>query len=113
LLYVIEYVVNDNYLINPVFWFKTYALPITLIWLAIIWPTILVRQFIKLKIWITLGILFLLSILGSAFTNAISSQVSIAELYNTSFEWINSLIYFGSAIICFIIGYIRRGKCKI
>lgn len=112
LLYILELVINKNYLRNPIDWFEIYALPITLIWLAIIWFMIIVKKFIKLNIWNTLGIMFLFTILGSAYTNAIASQVSITAIYNTSLEWIDSLSYLGCAIICFIIGYIKRDKCK-
>jgi len=56
--------------------------------------------------------MLLITILGSAFTNAIASQVSINAIYYTSLEWIDSLSYLGCAIICFIIGYIRRDKSK-
>ncbi len=110
LLYIIEYVTNKNYLINPIYWFKTYALPITFIWLAIIWITIFIKKCIKLNIWYTLSILFLLALLGSASTNAISNQISISEVYKVDLEWIDSLSYFGCAIIFFIIGHIRKDK---
>lgn len=112
LLYIIKIVVNKNYIIDPYDWFQLYALPITLIWLAIIWFVILVRKLFKLKIWSTMGIAFLLGIFGSAFSNAIAIQGSVSELYTNHLEWIDSISYFLCAILCFIIGYKRKGKCK-
>jgi predicted neutral ceramidase superfamily lipid hydrolase len=112
LLYMIEVVINANYLINPCYWFISYALPITLIWLAIIWSFIICWKIMKLRIWNNLGITFLLAILGSALTNSIANQVSITKLYHDSFEWINSIVYMGCAILCFIIAFIRKDKCK-
>ncbi len=110
LLYMIEYIVNENYLVRPIHWFTIYALPITLIWLAIIWIVILINKILKLNMWRTLGILLLFAIFGSALTNAISNQVSVNEIYQTGLEWIDSLSYLGGAILCFIIGHVRKDK---
>lgn len=112
LLYIIEYIINENYLMYPIYWFKKYALPISLIWLAILWINILFRKLAKLNIWSTMGVLLLLTIFGSALTNAIANQVSMYKAFRTDLEWIDSLSYLGAAIICFIIGYIRRDKSK-
>lgn len=113
LLYGMEYVINTNYLSKPEEWFKVYALPITVAWLIILWVIILIKKFTKLNIWNVVGILLLLSIFGSVFTDSIAEQVPLTEVYYITLDWIDSIVYFGCAIICFVIGYIRKDKCRI
>ena len=112
LLLIIENVVNKNYVKQPVYWFNLYALPISLIWIAIIWITVLIRYLVKTNIWNTMGILILLTIIGSAFTNAIAKQVSIIEIYESGYEYINTVVYLFCAIAFFSIGYLRKRKSK-
>lgn len=110
LLYVIEFVVNEYYLMNPMNWYEIYALPITLIWLSIIWSSILFRRFIKINVWYNLSLMFLLIMIGSIFTNVIVYQVSIYEVYKTNLGWLNFLSTLACAITCYIIGYRRKNK---
>ncbi len=113
MLYEIEHVINANYMIESVAWFRSYALPITIIWLAILWIIILIKKSIKLNIWNVLGVLFIMTILGSALTNSIAQQISIKQVYTSGYEWIASISYASCAIICLIIGYIRKNKRKL
>jgi hypothetical protein len=113
MLYGIEYVVNVNYLKEPIYWFNAYALPITLIWLAILWVTLLVHYITKTNIWNIIGVLLLLTIFGATFTDAISQKVSFAEAITSEFNWIDISVYFICAIISFIVGYLRKGKRRI
>lgn len=113
MLYGIEYVINANYLTESIAWFSKYALPITVIWLAILWLTILIKKFIKLNNWNVLGVLFILTIFGSALTNSIALQISVKQVYTTGYEWINSFSFTACAIISFIVGYFRKNKNKL
>ncbi len=110
LLYMIENVVNKNFVSNPADWFVNYALPISLIWIAIIWITVLVRYFMKVNILNTTGILLILATFGSALTNAIAKQVSITKIYVDGFEYINTALFLICAIACFTISYLKKGK---
>lgn len=112
LLFIIENVVNENFASQPVYWFNKYALPINLIWITIIWITVLVRYLMKTNIWKTIGILILLTTIGSAFTNAIARQVSLIDIYIDGYEYIDTVVYLFCAIACFSIGYLRKGKSK-
>lgn len=108
LLYIIQVLVNKNYLPEATDWFKIYALPIALIWMAIIWLSVLARKLFRLNLWFTLGVLLLLTIIGSVFTNSIARHVPFYDL-----NWIDSLSYLMCAVICFVLGYLRKDKCKI
>lgn len=110
LLFIIESVINRNYVSEPLSWFREVALPISLIWIAVLWATVIIRHFMKTNLWNTIGMLILLVILGSAFTNSIARQVSIKEIYLTGLEWIDSVVYLACAVACFGIGYIRKRR---
>lgn len=112
LLLCIEHIVNKNFIANPRPWFKTYAFPITLIWLGVIWSLILIKKWMSLNFWHTLSFLFILVMVGSTFTNVIARKVSVFELYKGSFKWIDSMVYFLCAIACFIIGKLDFEKFK-
>lgn len=113
MLYELEYVINANYMTESVAWFSRYALPITVIWLTILWVAILLRKFIKLNIWNVLGILFIMTIFGSLLTNSIAEQISVRQLYTSGYQWIASISYAAGAIISFIVGYIKKNKNKL
>lgn len=110
LLYIIKSVINKNYVNKPLSWFGEIALPISLIWIGILWITILIRYLMKLNIWNTIGIFTLLAIIGNALTNSIAGHVTLKDVYITDMEWIDSIVYLVSSIICFIIGYRRKRK---
>lgn len=113
MLYGIESVINANYLTEPIAWFSKYGLPITVIWLAILWITILIKKFIKLNSWNVLGVLFIMTMFGSALTNSIAQQISVKQVYTTWYEWINSISFTACAIISFIVGCFRKNKNKL
>ncbi len=90
-------------------WFMRYAMPISLIWLVILWIFISLMAFTKINIWNATGVLLLMTILGSALTNAFANRESIFILYTTGLEWIDSISYLACAALCFLIGR-RRAK---
>ncbi len=112
MLYGIEVVINTNYMLVPVFWFSSYAFPITVIWLAILWIAILIKKIMKLNMWNVLGVVLILTIFGSAFTNSIAQQLPLSQIYTVGYEWIDSIAYGFGAVIVFIIGYIQKNKQK-
>ena len=112
MLYGMEYVINANYMTESVSWFSKCALPITAIWIAILWITIIIRRIAKLSIWNALGVLLIMAVFGSALTNSIAESISIKETYTTGYEWISSVFYVTGAITSFIVGYKRNSKNK-
>lgn len=112
MLFIFERVINKNYVSEFQNWFYKYALPISLIWLSIIWILLLLKYLAKMKVWNILGIFFLLIILGSLLTEAISRKTTIFNVYKNGFEWIESIIYFICAIFCFGVGHYRKNRMK-
>lgn len=110
LLYIIEYVVNDNYLSRPVYWVKEYALPIGALWVVIVWATILIIRFTKVNIWTAIGIFLLLATVGNAVTNAIANQATLKEIYITGYKWIDTAAYLLCAAVFLFFGYEKRRK---
>lgn len=94
----------DGFVLQPDSWLIRYAIPISLIWLVILWIFILLVVSAKMNLWNAIGILLLMSIIGSVATNAISRQEDLFLFYTDSLEWINSVSYFACAVICFLIG---------
>ncbi|WMJ87432.1 zf-HC2 domain-containing protein [Anaerocolumna sp. MB42-C2] len=113
MLHGIEYVININYMTEPVSWFSRYALPITVIWLAILWITVLIKKIIKLNIWNVLGVLLIMTIFGSVLTDSIAQQISVKQVYTSGYEWIDSISYAACALLFFIIGTIRKNRNRL
>ncbi len=110
MLYGIEYVVNANFLKQPIYWFAEYALPISLIWIGILWVTVFVQYITKTNRWNIIGILLILIIFAATFTEAVAQKVSFADAFTQGRNWIDTNVYFVCAINCFLIGYLRKGK---
>lgn len=91
-------------------WFMRYAMPISLIWIVILWIFISIAALTKMNIWNAAGILLLMTIFGSALTNAIANRESIFTLYTTGLEWIDSMSYLVCAALCFLIGRKKQKK---
>lgn len=85
-------------------------MPITLIWLGILWICVGVRYIFHANLWIVIGILFILSVFGSAATNAICMHQYWIDAYLKEYEWIDSISYTFCGIVCLVIGKIRKGK---
>ncbi len=112
MLYSFEVIINASYLNPPVYWFSTYALPISAIWLVIAWATVLLYTYTPIGLWNSIGVNLLLVIPGSSLTNAIANQVSIATLYKDYLAWIDLAAYFGCALLCFVIGFVLKKRKK-
>ncbi|MFA9376982.1 MAG: hypothetical protein ACERKZ_09550 [Lachnotalea sp.] len=110
LLYGIEYVVNTNYLNKSIPWVNEYALPICFIWLGILWLTAIIKYMTKTNIWNMIGILLILTIFGDTITDSIAQNISFTEAFLTGVDWIDSIVYLICAILCFIVGALRKDK---
>lgn len=110
LLWCIKYTVVNILQIQDVKWFSQIALPITIIWLVIMWICIGVRYLLHANLWTVIGIMLILAIFGSAGTNAICMNKYWVEAYFQDYEWIDSISYAFSGIVCLVIGRIRKGK---
>jgi hypothetical protein len=109
-LCVIEYVVNENYVSEPIYWVREYALPIGVLWIVIVWATILIIRFTKVNICTSIGIFLLLVAVGSAVTNAIADQATLKEIYAVGYEWISTAAYLLCAAVFLFLGYEMRKK---
>lgn len=109
-LYAVEAVINKNYLDPPIYWAGRYALPISIIWIVIIWITVLIRHFAKVNLWTAAGILLLLATAGSMLTNAIARQAALLEIYTEGYEWMNMIIYLLCGILFLYLGHLWKNK---
>lgn len=57
-------------------WFVSMGIPIGILWVAILWVTVLIQKIFKLNIWYTLAVLLMFSLPGNIITNA---KVSLFE----------------------------------
>lgn len=111
MLWGMEAVINSNFLIQPIYWFKEYALPISLIWIVIL-NGIVLFYYLSKKLWYTLGVALILCAAGSILTEAIANHLSIFESLYYGLKWIDAIAYFACGILCIIIGYVKRNKQK-
>lgn len=112
MLWVFEYVINANYLPEPIYWIEEYALAFGCIWLGILWFITLLNKFTKINMWNLLGIFLLLTAWGSLLTNAIANKTTMIVFLQNSWEWINTISMIACAVICFIIGFYRRASLR-
>lgn len=113
-LFLIEKVVNDNYLTVPSNWFLPIAIPIVLMWSIFIWFLFLIKKYTKINIWNWFGILFFLTIflnIGMSMTLMESGSFKLVE-----YQWFNNdnIINISSSILCslgcFYIGIFKKSK---
>ncbi len=110
LLFLIEYVVNCNYLSSPINWFIPIAVPIVIIWSVFIWVLFLIKKYAKINIWNWFGILFLLSIFLNVGMNIIL-EPTVAE-----YRWldVDNIINITASLLCAIgCFYIGIFKAKV
>lgn len=108
-LLIIEYVMNNYYIDEPIYWVKDYALPITAIWLIVIWSGISVKKIFSLNTPFCLAITSVVAIPGSILTNwIIDPTTTLAASIATN--WIAVLSCGLVAIVCFILGIIINNK---
>lgn len=109
-LLVIQSVVNANYVEEPIYWFHSYALPICLLWIGIVWVVVILQQIFHLNFWNVMVCLILGSFIGSPVTSMIATKLSFWEAYVENCDWIDTITYVVIGAACFIIGRIRKGK---
>lgn len=112
LLWGYERAVNTFFLPEPIHWFVPLALPISLIWLAILWAAAAIRAVTRKNYWFVLGVLLLLSVFGSAFTNLLAQQRPLREIFLSNGEWINTVAYLACAAACFVVYRSRKDKAN-
>lgn len=108
MLWAMEYIINANFLVRPYFWFEKYALPISLIWILILNTIVFIYYRLK-NIWYTLGIVLILSAIGSIATDYLASNLTYHEVsFINSLNWIDAVAYFICGILCILIGFKRK-----
>ncbi len=68
-LYIIQIVCNKYFLVEKIYWFKNLALPITIIWLIILWISFFVYIKFNKNVFFSLGTMLICSSAGAVFTN--------------------------------------------
>ncbi len=112
-LFGLETIIDYFYLSPSQNRFVEYALPISAIWLVIVWGVILLGVKTKINRLYLISILFLLAIIGSTLTNMIARKISWLETFY-EFEIMMQLIeYIGGAIFFFFLGTFRKINRKI
>lgn len=111
MLFGMEYVLNTRIFNQPEYWFKDYALPISIIWIVIAYMALVIWYLFK-KFWYMLGAILILTSIGSILTDAISEKMTVIETLNTGFDWIDAMVYFVLGILCIIIGRFRKKEAK-
>ncbi len=91
-------------------WFGAVAVPVTLIWLVVLWAAVFAYRVLKWNIWGAMCVSMILAIPGNLWTNALANQVTVAEQMKSLDTMINSLAYTACAIVLFVVARIRKGK---
>lgn len=91
-------------------WFYLIAIPVALIWLAVFWIGILLYTLCGCNMWKSLAIVMVLAIPGNLLTNALASGISPLKQIENLDTIINTIAYFGTAIVLFVVARIRKGK---
>lgn len=109
LLYALQVTINKFFMPEPYDWFTAYALPLSVMWLVIIWIVMLLVVCTKINIWCNIGIGLILSAIGSLLTDAVVYKCSLANVFLQDYEWIDSIAMLGCGLLCFVVAYIRKG----
>lgn len=110
MLYIIELVINTNFLEQPVYWFWSIAVPISILWLVIIWTSIFLKEVTKLNWWSIMGIFTIASGGGTVFTNKWVEM--IIKQSSTSSQAINLISAVSIGICLIMIGNIKKNRMK-
>lgn len=72
LLGVIQLVTYYNFMSNPTVWFWSIGVPISSIWIGILWVAVLANRMLKWNVFHCFSLLLLLSVVGNYYTNLIA-----------------------------------------
>ena len=99
-VYLIQYVVNKYFLLQPVYWFKSIALPILIVWTIATW--IIYFMWIKLKknTYYKISIVSLIVLIGSICTDLIIHYNGYSNNENDIINYIAYLSIFVKSLIC-------------
>ncbi len=91
-------------------WFRPVAVPVSLMWIAVLWSGIFVYKVFKWNLWGALCISMILAMPVNLLTNALANQVTAAEQMKSLDTMINSLAYGACTVILFVIALVRKNK---
>ena len=103
-LYLIQQVSNRYFVQPPVSWFSSYALPITLTWLAIGWCVACLWKVLRLNAWNVMGCFFVGALVGSPLTSMYATKLGLLEAMNRNYDWIDMIAYVVIAVVFFTLG---------
>lgn len=108
LLYVIAYYCRASGYDGS--WFSAVAVPVSLIWIVILWAGIFSYKVLKWNFWGAVCVSLIFAIPGNLWTNALANQVTLVSQMKSLDTMINSLAYGATAIVLFVIALIRKDK---
>lgn len=112
-LFGLETIIDYLYLDPSQNRFFEYALPISIVWLVIVWSVILLGVITKLNKCYLISILFLLAIVGTSITNMIARKIPWIETFYDFEQMIQIIEYIGGAIFFFFLGTFRKINKKV
>lgn len=104
-----EWIINRNFISEPIDWFQEYALPISLLWIFILWITVLLYSKLH-SLWFTLSIFFLFVLVGSLATNCIAEKQALWTILWSKGQWINIPVYLFLSVFCFWFGIRKKAS---
>lgn len=108
-LYIIQYICNKYYLENENFWFKNIGIPLSIIWLVVIWISYFVYVRTNRSLFYSIGTLCICSAAGSLCTDYLLLAYGLSS-NRVEDIIINCIIYIGAGILLYVFGIIKRSK---
>lgn len=109
-LYLIQQVVNAHFMTESYLWFATYAVPISILWIGILWALVLIQKVLHLNLWQVIATLLLGSLVGSPVTDMIATQLPFREAYIQNYGWIDTIITLAVAVGLLVVGKMRKNR---
>lgn len=108
-LVCIEWVCNEYILPSPVHWMSSLGLPLTILWLTIVWIVVLVGWRFR-RFWYTVSLACLLGGAGSFITNMLARHQTFSDIWWDVDILLNTGAAILSAFVCLMIGIYRRSS---
>lgn len=109
-LAIIEGVVNRFFLEQPLYWMMNLAVPVTLVWLVILWLSIAAYYLFKRNAGFACSLLFILGAPANLFTNQLSNAQTFEAAYQEG--QISFWCFLAAAVLSLILGIFLQSRRK-
>lgn len=106
-LYLIQFVVNKYFILQPVYWFKYLAMPIAISWILIFWADYFLCTKLRKNVYYKLSFISISIAIGSFFTDL---AVFLNGYSMKEDNIIDYVIYFCMAVILFVFAKVKEKK---